>query len=187
MAFARELVADRRGARRRAGAARDVAVQRGQRRDGDVGAVVRADIAPGVPWKVATLPIVSATGKPAAPFRGAEGIADVGARARQGRHVRRDGLSRPAMSRRRRARSIAHQVVPNPRAYVDPEVAHDPTLAAFRAQLEHTVPLPNARRRCAWCGRRIAPRSARCSRDAPSPTERLLAVEREVEGYTAGR
>ena len=75
-----------------------------------------ADIARGVPWKVATLPMVSATGKPAAPFLGAEGILmSARARDKDAAFAVMDALTSDvaAIERAKRAR----QVVPNSRAY----------------------------------------------------------------------
>ena len=57
----------------------------------------------GVPWKVTTLPIVSATGQPARAVRERRGRDDVRARPRQGCRVRGDGLPDRRMPRRSRA------------------------------------------------------------------------------------
>jgi maltose-binding protein MalE len=141
-----------------------------------------ADIAKdGVPWRVTTLPIVSATGRHAAPFVGAEGIL-MSARAndKDAAFAVLDYLTGDA-SAIARAR-LAHQVVPNVRAYADPEVAKDRTLAAFREQLEHVVPMPKgSRMRMVWTPYRTALGEVIAGR--ADPAQRLVAVEREVASY----
>jgi arabinogalactan oligomer/maltooligosaccharide transport system substrate-binding protein len=95
-----------------------------------------------VPWHVAPIPVVSATGKPAAPFLGSEGIL-MSARAhdKDAAFLVMDALTgdREAITRARMAR----QVVANRHAWDDPEVARDDVLRAFRLQLDHTVPMSN--------------------------------------------
>ena len=102
------------------------------------------EIAPGVPFGVAPLPTVSATGKPAAPLvemeallmpaRGHEPKAARGVRALARRRPRRRAI---------RAR-VGRQTVAARAAWDDPEVARDPILPAFRAQLAATVPMPSS-------------------------------------------
>ena len=142
------------------------------------------DIAAGVPWRVTTLPIVSATGKPASPFLGAEGIL-MSARAhdKDAAFAVMDALTSDvsAIERARRA----HQVVPNRRAYEDPEVGKDPALVVFRAQLEHTVAMPTgATMRMVWTPYKTALGEVLSGRAEPGA--QLLSVEREVQSYLAG-
>lgn len=139
------------------------------------------DIAPGVPYAVTTLPIVSATGRYAAPFVGAEGIL-MSARAhdKDAAFAVMDALTGDvaAIARARSAR----QVVANKQAWADPEVAHDAILGAFRAQLAHTVPLPkNPAMRTVWTPYKTALGEVLAGR--AEPAERLLAVEKEVRSY----
>lgn len=141
-----------------------------------------ADIATsGVPWQVTTLPIVSATGKPMAPFVGAEAILmSARTRDKDAAFAALDFLTgdESAIARAR----LAHQVVPNKRAYDDPEVARDPALVAFRAQLAHVVPMPKgAAMRMVWTPYRTALGEVLAGRAEPAAS--LVAVEREVEGY----
>lgn len=99
----------------------------------------QGDIAPGVPWKVTTLPVMSATGRPAAPYLGAEGVM-MSARAGDKDAAIAVMLALagdPSAIVRARA---AHQVVPNLGAYA--ALGDDPVADAFRRQLEHTVPMP---------------------------------------------
>ena len=142
-----------------------------------------SDIGAGVPWKVAPLPIVSATGKPAAPFLGAEGIL-MSARShdKAAAFEVMDALTSDvdAIARARRAK----QVVPNVRAYDDPSVAADPVLRAFRDQLAHTVAMPKgAAMRMVWTPYRTALGEVIAGRAEPGA--QLIAVEREVAGYLA--
>ena len=77
---------------------------------------------------------------------------------------------------------LAHQVVPNPHAYDDPEVGKDATLAAFRAQLEHVVPMSNdARMRMVWTPYRTALGEVLAGRDEPAA--RLVQLANEIQGY----
>ena len=141
----------------------------------------RADIRAGVPWHVAELPIVSATGMPAAPFRTAEALLmSARAKDKDEAFAVMDFMSGDASAAIRAKR--AHQVVPNPAAYDDPEVAKDEALATFRNQLAHTVPLPTSpMMRVVWTPYRTALGEVLAGRAEPG--ERLLAVEREVKDY----
>ncbi len=143
-----------------------------------------ADIAAGVPWHVATLPLVSATGKHAAPFLGAEGVLmSARARDKQTAFAVMDALTSDVAAIERA--KLARQVVPNPRAYDDPEVAKDAALVAFRAQLEHTVAMPKgSAMRMLWTPYKTALGEVIAGRAEPS--SQLLSVEREVARYLAG-
>ena len=144
-----------------------------------------SDIAAGVPWKVATLPIVSATGEYARPFLGAEGIL-MSARAhdKDAAFAVMDALTSDVAAIERA--KLARQVVPNPHAYDDPDVAADPVLTAFRAQLAHTVAMPKgAAMRMVWSPYKTALGEVLAGRAEPGA--QLLAVEREVAGYLVPR
>ncbi|MBA3459297.1 MAG: extracellular solute-binding protein [Deltaproteobacteria bacterium] len=144
----------------------------------------QSDIAAGVPWKVATLPTVSATGKPAAPFLGAEGmLMSARAKDKDTAFAIMDALTSDASAIERA--KIARQVVPNIHAYDDQEIAADPTLRAFRDQLAHTVPMPKgAAMRMVWTPYKTALGEVLSGR--ASPADQLLAVEREVQSYLDG-
>jgi arabinogalactan oligomer/maltooligosaccharide transport system substrate-binding protein len=138
-------------------------------------------ISDGVPWAVAELPVVSATGKRAAPFLGVEGIL-MSARARDKdlAFAVMDALTsdREAVSRAVDAR----QLVANVHAADDPQVAKDTVMAAFRAQLANTVPMPkDAAMRSVWTPYRTALGEVIAGRAEPGA--QLLAVEREIESY----
>jgi maltose-binding protein MalE len=138
-------------------------------------------IGPDVRWAVAPLPTVSETGRPAAPFLGAEGVM-MSARA----HDKRAAFAfmewltndRSAIARARRAR----QVVPNRAAYEDAQVGRDPVLAAFRAQAEVAVPMPaTPAMRMVWTPYDTALQKVLAQgMDADAA---LAAAQREVEGY----
>ncbi len=143
-----------------------------------------ADIKEGVPWRVAELPVVSATGKYAAPFVGAEGLL-MSARAhdKAAAFAVMDALTSDVAAIER-AR-IARQVVPNPRAYEDKAVAADPALVAFRAQLQHTTLMPkNPAMRMVWTPYKTALGEVLAGR--ANPSDQLRSVEREVQGYVDG-
>ncbi len=143
-----------------------------------------ADISAGVPWSVTTLPIVSATGKPATPFLGAEGLL-MSARAhdKDAAFAVMDALTSDASAIERA--KLARQVVPNVHAYDDPDLAKDPALIAFRAQLEHTVAMPTGpAMRMVWTPYQTALGEVVAGRAEPGP--QLIAVEREVGSYLRG-
>lgn len=143
-----------------------------------------AEIGKDVPWQVVTLPIVSPTGKPAAPFLGVEGIL-MSARAhdKQTAFAVIDELTSDAAATIR-AR-VARQVVANTHAYDDPQIASDPILRPFRAQLDHTVAMPNfPAMRMVWTPYQTALGEVLSGR--ADPGTQLLAVEREVNGYLVG-
>ena len=184
MAFARQLVAKQVAPEHAEGPLVATLFNEGKAATVMSGPWFQADIAKGVPWKLATLPIVSATGKPATPFVGAEGIL-MSARAhdKAAAFAAMDELAGDlaAIDRAKRA----HQIVPNVRAYLDPDVAADPVLGAFRAQLEHTMPMPNdTRMRMVWIPYKDALGEVLSGRG--DPTERLLDTERKVLGYIRG-
>ncbi len=143
-----------------------------------------ADIADGVPWAVATLPKVSATGEWASPFLGAEAVL-MSARAKD-KDLAFEAMAAltsdaSAIVRAKRAR----QVVPNLAAYNDPAVKSDKVLAAFRAQLAHTVPMPTApAMRMVWTPYKTALVEILAGRAQPADT--VQSVEREVESYLTG-
>jgi maltose-binding protein MalE len=139
------------------------------------------DIGAGVPWAVTTLPIVSETGRPAAPFFSAEGVfMSAHARDKDAAFAVMLFLAGDESATYRAAH--AGQIVPNVHAYDDPALAHDATLAAFRAQLEHTVPIPAVpAMRMVWTPYMTA--LAKVQSGGTSPADALLEVEREVTQY----
>lgn len=143
-----------------------------------------ADIAQGVPYKIAVLPTVSATGKPATPFLGAEGLLmSARAKDKDAAFAVMDALTSDVSAIERA--KLAKQVVPNIHAYDDPAVGKDPVLGAFRAQLAHTVPMPiHPAMRMVWTPYKTALGEVVSGRAQPGP--QLLGVEREVAGYLAG-
>lgn len=143
-----------------------------------------ADIAAGVPWKVAPLPVVSSTGIPASPFLGAEGIL-MSARAhdKEAAFAVLEALTSDAAAIERA--KLARQVVPNPQAYADPAIANDDVLTAFRAQLEHTIPMPKGpAMRMVWTPYKTALGEVLAGR--AQPADQLRSVEREIAGYLSG-
>jgi maltose-binding protein MalE len=142
------------------------------------------DIAKGVPWAVAPLPEISATGLHAAPYLGAEGVL-MSARARDKDAAFRvmAALTGDA-SAIRRARD-ARQVVPNHAAYDEPDIGGDPVLSAFRAQLEHTVPMPaTPGMRMVWTPYKNA--LQKVIAQGTDPADALRAAEREIRAYLGG-
>lgn len=143
-----------------------------------------ADIKGGVPWAVTTLPVVTPTGRPAAPFLGAEGVLmSARARDKDRAFAVMQALASDA-SAIARARA-AKQVVPNIGAYADPAVGSDAALAGFRAQLEHTVPMPaTPAMRMVWTPYKVA--LQQIVAQGANAADALGAAQREVAGYIAG-
>ncbi len=143
----------------------------------------QGDIAAGVPWTVTTLPVVSATGKPAAPFLGAEGVL-MSTRARD-----KDAAIAVMMELAGDASAVlraekARQVVPNTAAYASGALAKDPVLGAFRRQLESTVPMPAVPlMRAVWTPYKNALGSVVSG--ASRPADALERAAGEIRGYEA--
>ncbi len=138
-------------------------------------------IAQGVPWTVVTLPTISPVGGPMMPFVGAESILmSAYARDKAAAFSVMDVLTsdESALVRARKAR----QVVANPAAYADPQVAEDPVLRTFSAQLLHTVAMPKVEAmRSVWTPYQNALGEVLAGRGDPGRA--LENVEREGEGY----
>ncbi|MDB4967954.1 MAG: sugar transporter substrate-binding protein [Myxococcales bacterium] len=100
------------------------------------------DIAQGVPFGVAPLPVVSSTGQRAAPLVTVEALL-LAARAHDPKAALAFGawLAGPESARIRATRG--RQTVAARAAWDDPEIAADPILAAFRTQLSSTVATAN--------------------------------------------
>jgi arabinogalactan oligomer/maltooligosaccharide transport system substrate-binding protein len=134
-----------------------------------------------VPWQVVTLPVISEVGKPATPFLGAESILmSTYARDKSAAFAVMDALTsdESALTRARKAR----QVVANPAAYEDPQVAQDPVLRTFRAQLDHTVPMPKVEAmRMVWTPYQNALGEVLAGRS--DADRELIDVENEVQSY----
>ncbi len=145
---------------------------------------LQAELKPGVPWKVASLPTVSATGIPAAPFLGAEGVfLSTRARDMDAAFAIMDELAGDdsALRRARRGR----QVVPNRAPYREPDIGGDPVLAAFQAQAEHAVPMPaTPAMRMVWTPYETA--LQKIIGQGADPAATLGAAEREIAGYLEG-
>jgi len=139
-----------------------------------------------VPWAVTTLPRVSETGLAAAPFLGAEGVL-MSARARDkdaAFAVMRALAGDDAATLRARR---AHQLVPNLATWREPDIAGDPVLAAFRAQLADTVPMPaTPAMRMVWTPYEKALQTVIAQ--GANPGDALATAQREVDSYLgAGR
>jgi maltose-binding protein MalE len=139
------------------------------------------NIGSGVPWKVAPLPTISVTGKPAAPFLSVEGIMmSARARDKDAAFAVMDELTSDADAIVRG--HLARQVVANRAAWDDPQIADDPVLAVFRAQLANTVAMPKAKgMRMVWTPYRTALGEVLSGRAEAGP--QLLSVERQVQTY----
>jgi maltose-binding protein MalE len=94
------------------------------------------------PFGVVPLPIVTPTGKPAAPFSGTEAVLmSSGARDPAAAWAVMNYLTSDA-SAVLRARQ-AGQVVANVAAYDDPSLAQNPILGSFKSQLASSTPMPS--------------------------------------------
>lgn len=143
-----------------------------------------ADIGKDVPWGVTTLPRVSATDLPAAPFLGAEGLL-MSARARD-KHAAFTVMNYLASDRAAALRArTARQVVANLAAYDESDIGADKVLVAFRNQLEHTVPMPaTPSMRMVWTPYKSALQNV--ISQGTDAADALRAAEREVLSYIDG-
>jgi arabinogalactan oligomer/maltooligosaccharide transport system permease protein len=101
------------------------------------------EIAAGVPFGVAPLPIVSATGRPAAPLVEIEALL-MPARGHAPAAAAAFALWLAGGEAAHLRATVGRQTVAAKAAWDDPKVAGDPILSAFRAQLATAVPMPNA-------------------------------------------
>jgi arabinogalactan oligomer / maltooligosaccharide transport system permease protein len=101
-----------------------------------------SEIAQGVPWGVAPLPVISATGRPAKPLSTIEALFLGRGRARPQVLALANALvgDDAALIRAK----VAGQPVANSAVYDLPEIVGSPILGAFRTQLGSTVPMPTA-------------------------------------------
>ena len=127
---------------------------------------------------------MSATGKRAAPFLGAEGVLmSAHAQDKTAAFAVMDALTSDAAAIIR-ARSRAPGRREHARVRRSRASRKDPALRAFRAQLEHTVPMPKAvAMRMVWTPYKTALGEVLAGRAQPG--EALLGVEREVKRYAA--
>ncbi len=141
------------------------------------------EIDPSVDFGIVPLPEVSATGRPAAPFLTVEAVL-LSAYARQPEAA-------TALARYLVTEEVAvvravegRQAVATLSALSHPEVADDPILGAFRAQLEASVPTPNVPAMAAtWEPQARALR--RVLRGAQSPEDAVRAAQVEYNIVTA--
>jgi arabinogalactan oligomer/maltooligosaccharide transport system substrate-binding protein len=181
MAFARELVTSDAAPEDAEGPQIATMFNEGQTATVISGPWFISDIAKGVPWKVTTLPIVSETGKPAMPFVSAEGILmSAYAKDKNAAFAVMDFLSGDSAAITR-AKS-GHQTVPNVHAYDDTQLARDPTVAVFRAQLQHVVAMPiDPTMRLVWKPYMTALGEVLGGRQEPGAS--LTKLQHEVEKY----
>jgi arabinogalactan oligomer/maltooligosaccharide transport system permease protein len=141
------------------------------------------EIGDSVDFGVAPLPTVSETGQAAAPFLTVEGVL-VSGHARQPEQARR--LAEHLVSEEvsiLRGRD-GRQSVATLAALEHPDIANDPILGAFRAQLDHTVPTPNVPAMSStWEPQARALR--RVLRGAQSPEDAVRAAQQEFAIVTA--
>ena len=144
------------------------------------------DIAPGVKWGIATMPSIDIPGKPATPllpFLGADALV----MSSRGHHKAAAFVAMTELTDDESAiarAKLARQIVPNKRAYLDPDVARDPVLAVFQAQLANALPMPKSpTMRMVWTPYKTA--LAEILSGSVEPAKALRNMEREVAGYAA--
>ncbi|HEY4243831.1 MAG TPA: extracellular solute-binding protein [Kofleriaceae bacterium] len=184
MAFARQLVATGAAPDHAEGPLVATLFNDGKAATAISGPWFAGDIAKGVPWAVTTLPIVSPAGKPATPFLGVEGVLmSARARDKDAAFAAMSALTDDAAALARMQHT--HELVPNKAAYAGDVLAHDPMLAAFRAQLAHTALLSTEpAMRMVWTPYMTALGEVISGRAEPGA--QLLATEHEIQGYLQG-
>ncbi|MFT3700658.1 MAG: extracellular solute-binding protein [Kofleriaceae bacterium] len=139
------------------------------------------DIDAGVSWRVAPLPVVSATGQPARPFRSTESVMmsahahDKDAAFTVMHYLTSDEAAKERVQ-------LAQQIVPNVHVWDNAELANDPVLSVFRAQSAQAVDAPNQpSMRTVWTPYRTALGEVIAGRaDAAA---KLESLQRELAGY----
>lgn len=140
------------------------------------------EVDPSINVRVVPLPTVSETGLPASPYLTVEAI-QVSAQSQQkaNAHAFARWLvsTEPAIERALKGR----QSVATESAHLDPRVANDPILSAFRQQMERSHPMATDPKLAAsW--EPLARSIRRVMRDAASPDEALAAAQTEFEIVT---
>lgn len=133
-------------------------------------------------WRVAPLPIVSATGKPAAPFLTAEALF-LNARAKSPEGAKRLAafLAGPVGAKLRG--DVGRQIVAAKVAWEEPAYASDPVIAAFRAQLPSATPTPGRPEMAnVWEPAKLALKKA--VRGEATPEEAARAAQRRLAAIT---
>ena len=100
------------------------------------------ELDPDTPCRVAPLPIISETGQPARPFLATEAVI-MSARARDKLRAFEVMAYLASAEVGLAMAKEARQMPANRAVYDDPEVARDPIVSVFKAQLAHSVPTPN--------------------------------------------
>lgn len=145
----------------------------------------QSSIGTSVPWAVTTLPIVSATGKRAAPFLGAEGVL-MSSKARDKQRAFRVMNALTADSEALHRARDAGQVVPNQAAYRADDLASNAALMTFRSQLDHSVPMSAAPgMRSVWTPYQTA--LLKVIDQQADPADALRSAEKEVRTYDKER
>lgn len=139
------------------------------------------ELSPSIPLGIVPLPKISRTGKPAAPFLGAEGIM-MSAQCKQKAAAFRamTFLTSDAIALVRALK--ARQPVANVAAWKDPRVSRDPILAAFRKQLDAAVVMPGTpEMRLVWSPLDMALQKSIVNGVAPRMA--LTEAEAEIRRY----
>ncbi len=140
------------------------------------------EIDEGVNWKMAPLPTVSATGKPARPFLTVE-AAFVSAKSKQPDAAEAFAKFLASTDSAELRATVASQPVATLAAYDRPEVAKLESLEIFRKQLDAAVPMPNdPRMRSVWEPANTALRQV--LRGALTPEAALKQADVRVNVFT---
>ena len=137
------------------------------------------EVSADVPYVIAPLPQVSATGLPAAPYLTVDGafVSAYAAHPEQAGALARY-LASPEVALRRAVEG--RQAVTSLSAAAQPTVAADPVLSAFRAQLDASVPMPNRpEMQATWEPQARALR--RVTRHALTPEAAVRAAQQEYD------
>lgn len=140
------------------------------------------EIAEGVAWKMAPLPMVSETGKPARPFLTVE-AAFISAQSRQPKVANELAAFLASEESAALRATVASQPVATLAAYERPEVARLEALEIFRQQLDAAVPMPNnPKMRSVWEPANTALRQV--LRGALEPDVALSQAQKRIEIFT---
>ena len=138
------------------------------------------EIAEGVQYKTAVLPVISETGQTMKPFMSVDGYFFSGHKSANidGAKAFCDFMISDEGSRVRAMKGL--QAVATASVYDDPEIASDKLLNVFRLQAERSVPMSNLpQMRVVW--EPMAKALRKVLRDADTPENALVQAQREYE------
>lgn len=142
------------------------------------------EIADGVSYRVAVLPVISKNNQRAKPFLTAEGVM-MSAKTSDKKAAFQVMEYLTSVEAGKVMATVGRQTSARREVYEDPSVAKDPLLSAFKEQLGHTVPMPNTpAMRMVWSP--VTTAMNKIINGKQDPAAALQETQSEVEGLVKG-